>query len=40
MTDAQNNPLIASKWPDGASATRPRPATVVIWKQDGTAVGS
>ena len=40
VTDAQNNPLMASKWPDDATASRPRPATVVIWKQDGTAVGT
>lgn len=40
VMDAQNNPLMASKWPDDATATRPRPATVVIWKQDGSAVGT
>ncbi|MGB6241377.1 MAG: PhoX family phosphatase [Castellaniella sp.] len=40
LDDAQTKPLSASNWPDGAQATRPRPATVVIWKQDGGIVGS
>lgn len=34
------DPVSASRWPDGAQATRPRPATVVIWKQDGGIIGS
>ncbi|WP_323029364.1 PhoX family phosphatase [Castellaniella defragrans] len=37
---AQAEPLSASTWPDGPRATRPRPATVVIWKKDGGVVGS
>ncbi len=40
VSDAQSNPLGDSTWPDGASAGRPRPATVVIWKADGGIVGS
>ena len=38
IADAQAKPLSASTWPDGKSATRPRPATVVIWRQDGAPV--
>lgn len=40
LDEAQARPLSASRWPDGDRATRPRPATVVIWKQDGGMVGS
>ena len=40
LDEAQAKPLSASRWPDGDQATRPRPATVVIWKQDGGMVGS
>ena len=37
---AAQNPTALSNWPDGASGTRPRPATVVIWKEDGGKVGT
>ncbi|MGB6008248.1 PhoX family protein [Castellaniella sp.] len=40
LDEAQAQPLSASRWPDGDQATRPRPATVVIWKQDGGIVGA
>lgn len=40
LDDAQNHPLSVSSWPDGDKATRPRPATVVIWKDDKEIVGS
>ncbi|MBN9403129.1 MAG: DUF839 domain-containing protein, partial [Burkholderiales bacterium] len=40
LDEAQAEPLSASTWPDGPRATRPRPATVVVWKQDGGVVGS
>ncbi|MFV0282798.1 MAG: PhoX family protein [Castellaniella sp.] len=40
LDDAQAAPLSVSTWPDGAAGTRPRPATVVIWKKDGGTVGS
>ncbi len=39
LDDAQAEPLSVSTWPDGPAATRPRPATVVIWKKDGGTVG-
>ena len=35
-----NNPTAFSKWPDGASAGRPRSATVVIRKNDGGVIGT
>jgi secreted PhoX family phosphatase len=34
------NPTAFSKWPDGASAGRPRSATVVIRKNDGGVIGT
>jgi secreted PhoX family phosphatase len=34
------NPTAFSKWPDGASAGRPRSATIVITKRDGGVIGS
>ncbi|MDY0309027.1 MAG: PhoX family phosphatase [Castellaniella sp.] len=40
LDEAQAAPLSASSWPDGPQATRPRPATVVIWKKDGGVIGS
>ncbi|MGB7482376.1 MAG: PhoX family phosphatase [Castellaniella sp.] len=40
LDQAQAEPLTVSTWPDGPAATRPRPATVVIWKKDGGAVGT
>lgn len=40
LDKAQAEPLSVSNWPDGPRATRPRPATVVIWKKDGGTVGS
>lgn len=40
VTAAQTDPTAVSTWPDGAQATRPRPATVVIWRQDGGVVGT
>lgn len=35
-----NNPTAFSRWPDGASAGRPRSATVVIRKDDGGVIGT
>lgn len=35
-----NNPTAFSRWPDGASAGRPRSATVVIRKLDGGVIGT
>jgi len=40
VASAQADPLQASTWPDGAQASRPRPATVVIWKEDGGIIGT
>lgn len=40
LETAQASPLSASRWPDGERASRPRPATVVIWKEDGGIVGT
>lgn len=40
LEEAQAQPLSVSRWPDGDTATRPRPATVVIWKDDMGVVGS
>ena len=40
LDQAQADPVSASTWPDGKQATRPRPATVVIWKKDGGVVGT
>jgi secreted PhoX family phosphatase len=40
VTEAQAAPTSVSTWPDGPAANRPRPATVVIWKEDGGIVGS
>ncbi|MEF7613408.1 PhoX family phosphatase [Aquincola sp. MAHUQ-54] len=37
--DPAVDPLAFSKWPDAAGG-RPRPATVVIWKEDGGKVGT
>jgi len=34
------NPTVFSKWPDGASAGRPRSGTVVIRKNDGGVIGT
>jgi secreted PhoX family phosphatase len=34
------NPTAYSKWPDGATAGRPRSATVVIRKNDGGVIGT
>jgi len=39
LKESQEQPLAVSSWPDGARATRPRPATVVIWKDDMGIVG-
>jgi secreted PhoX family phosphatase len=39
-TSDWRTPLAISRWPDGAAATRPRSATVVIRKADGGAIGS
>ena len=36
----QNNPTAFSRWPDGATAGRPRSATVVIRRIDGGVVGT
>ncbi|HJD44303.1 MAG TPA: PhoX family phosphatase [Candidatus Paenalcaligenes intestinipullorum] len=40
IEDAQKQPNAVSTWPDGAQSTRPRPATVVIWREDGGQVGA
>lgn len=40
LEEAQNNPTAVSTWPEGESAQRPRPATVVIWREDGDVVGT
>ena len=40
LEDSQNNPTAVSTWPDAEKADRPRPATVVIWREDGGVVGS
>lgn len=40
VAEAQAQPLAVSTWPDGEQASRPRPATVVIWKDDMGIVGS
>lgn len=40
LEDAQNTPTAVSNWPDAENAQRPRPATVVIWREDGGVVGS
>ena len=34
------NPTAFSKWPDGPTGGRPRPATVVIRKNDGGVIGT
>lgn len=39
LNDPQN-PTRFSRWPDGAGATRPRSATVVVTKADGGPIGS
>ncbi len=38
--DIAREPTRFSKWPDGASATRPRSATIVVRRSDGGVVGS
>lgn len=40
LEEAQAKPLDVSTWPEGPEAKRPRPATVVIWREDGGVVGS
>ncbi|CAM3756297.1 hypothetical protein EV679_0717 [Kerstersia gyiorum] len=40
VAESQAAPTAISTWPDGAKATRPRPATVVIWRKDGGLVGT
>jgi len=35
-----SNPTETSTWPDGARAGRPRPATVIITKDDGGVIGT
>jgi len=40
VPDGSRLGALFSGWPGGARATRPRPAMVVIWKQDGGMVGS
>lgn len=40
LDEAQNAPTMVSTWPEGGAAARPRPATVVIWREDGDVVGS
>ena len=35
-----NNPTETSNWPDGPDAGRPRPATVVVQREDGGVVGT
>ena len=35
-----SNPTAFSKWPDGATAGRPRSATVVVRKNDGGVIGT
>ena len=35
-----DNPTQTSSWPEGATAARPRPATVVIQRKDGRVVGT
>lgn len=37
---SQKTPTAVSTWPDGDKASRPRPATVVIWRKDGGVVGA
>jgi secreted PhoX family phosphatase len=37
---ASKNPTEFSNWPDNGAGGRPRPATVVIWKNDGGKVGT
>jgi len=37
---ASKNPTEFSGWPDDGAGGRPRPATVVIWKDDGGKVGT
>ena len=37
---AAKNPMSLSNWPDNGAGGRPRPATVVIWKEDGGKVGT
>lgn len=39
LDEAQQQPTAVSTWPDGSQAKRPRPATVVIWREDGGIVG-
>ena len=40
IEQSQAQPNAVSTWPDGASSKRPRPATVVIWRDDGGVVGA
>ncbi|MCQ9616702.1 PhoX family phosphatase [Paenalcaligenes niemegkensis] len=40
IANSQSDPTAVSTWPDGKEATRPRPATVVIWREDGGVVGT
>lgn len=40
VRDSQESPVAISTWPDGPAATRPRPATVVIWREDEGVVGT
>jgi secreted PhoX family phosphatase len=34
-----NNPKAISSWPDKDKFTRPRSATIAIWRSDGKSVG-
>lgn len=40
VAESQATPTAVSTWPDGKQAQRPRPATVVIWREDGGIVGA
>lgn len=40
VSDSQTWPTRVSTWPDGPKASRPRPATVVIWRTDLGVVGA
>jgi secreted PhoX family phosphatase len=39
-TDPAVDPLAFSRWPDNGAGGRPRPATVVVWREDGGKVGT
>ena len=40
VAESQAKPTAISTWPDGKQAPRPRPATVVICREDGGIVGA